>query len=163
MTYSDRNAKGYDAQKDEFGIPNKSAQKVLKELLAQSRDNDSPEEIFKELFKLKADNNEDIMHLSRDIISLLYRIVEEMSQGNAVRIQPLHAMMSTQEAAAYLNVSRPYLIKLLKQGVLPHEKVGTHRRVKYEDVSRYKKEQREKALQNMDELAKMAYEDRQGY
>ena len=101
--------------------------------------------------------------IPRSATRLLAHILTEMSNGNAVTIIPVHAEMTTQEAADFLNVSRPYLIGLLEKQKIRHHKVGTHRRVRFQDLQEYKNAQSDAAGNARTELAKEAQELDMGY
>ncbi len=94
---------------------------------------------------------------------LLIDVLSEMAQGNAVSMIPVHAQLTTQEAADMLNVSRPYLIKLLDGGVIPFHKVGSHRRVRYQHLVDYKLKADTERLATLDTLAAQAQELDMGY
>ncbi len=80
------------------------------------------------------------VQLPRSVHDVLIRVVRELAQGNAVTVVPVHAELTTQQAADLLNVSRPYLIGLLDQGVLPYARTaGNHRRLRLADVLTYKR------------------------
>lgn len=72
--------------------------------------------------------------IPRAAFDMFLGILQHMANGEAVGILPRHAELTTQEAADILNVSRPHLVKLLETGVIPHHKVGRHRRVRADDV-----------------------------
>lgn len=85
----------------------------------------------------------------------LETILQEVAQGHAVQVVPVQAELGTQDAAALLGVSRPHLVKLLDDGVLASWKVGTHRRVRLDDLLAYRARrdvQRRQALQELADL-----------
>lgn len=88
----------------------------------------------------------------REAFELFVRILAEMANGNAVTILPVHAELTTQQAAELLNVSRPHLVKLLEEGKIPFRMVGAHRRVRFEDLVRFKQQDDEHRKKILDEL-----------
>jgi len=81
---------------------------------------------------------EQAIELPPSAVALLMTILQAMAAGRGITLIPENAELSTVQAAEVLNVSRPFLIKLLENGTIPHHKVGTHRRVRMEDVMAYK-------------------------
>jgi excisionase family DNA binding protein len=84
---------------------------------------------------------------------LLVRILEETARGNAVTLIPVHAELTTQEAAEMLNISRPSLIQLLDEGKIEYRKVGTHRRVRFDGLMKYKRNAEASRRAALEELA----------
>jgi excisionase family DNA binding protein len=78
------------------------------------------------------------IELPAGAVALLMDILEAMAAGRGVSIIPENAELTTVQASEILNVSRPFLIKLLEEGAIAHRKVGKHRRVRAEDVMAYK-------------------------
>jgi excisionase family DNA binding protein len=82
-------------------------------------------------------------------LKLLGEILKSMSEGRPVSIVPIATEVTTQTAAELLGCSRPYLVKLLEEGKIEYTKVGKHRRIKYEDVIRYKQEMKEEQKKHL--------------
>lgn len=108
-------------------------------------------------------NEAHLVELPSSALRLLVDILAELADGNAVQVVPIHAELTTQEAADLLNVSRPHLVKLLEEGVLPFHRTGKHRRVLFADLMRYKAQRDEQSQQAMRALAQQAQELRLGY
>lgn len=109
-----------------------------------------------------SDTNEEVK-LPAPAVRLLVEMLSELAQGNAVTVVPIHAELSTQQAAEIIGVSRPFLVKLLEEGKLPYRKVGTHRRVLFKDLMAYKREDDQKRLETLEELVAQAQELDMGY
>ena len=84
----------------------------------------------------------------------LMEVLRHIGSGDAVTLIPINKMLTTQQAADVLNVSRPYFIRLLEEGKLPFTKVGRHRRIKAQDLFQYKDERSEKRAESLSDLAK---------
>lgn len=91
------------------------------------------------------------------------RLLEMLGSGKEVSIQLLDEEVTTQEAAALLNVSRPHVIKLLDEEKIPHRLVGSHRRVRVEDILDYGEAMRRGGKKALDELASEAQAREMGY
>ena len=103
-------------------------------------------------------DDETELQLPKSVTPLLIHLLTEMAQGNAVTLIPVHAELTTQEAANLLNVSRPHLVRLLEEKKIPHHKAGTHRRVKFVDIEAYRSQfelQRQNTLQELAEQAQL--------
>ena len=97
-------------------------------------------------------------NLPHFLVRALHVLITLLAQGEDVALVPVHKELTTYEAAALLNVSRPFLIKLLDEGAIPSTKVGTHRRVRLRDVLEYKRHRSEKNKRLLDEILSFSQE-----
>jgi excisionase family DNA binding protein len=113
--------------------------------------------------RVKDAERENPIELPVGAVSLLMDILEAMAAGRGVTIIPENAELTTVQAAEVLNVSRPFLIKLLEDRAIPHRKVGKHRRIRMEDVMTYKADIDRRREEILDQLARETQEQDMGY
>lgn len=89
--------------------------------------------------EIEIDETNEKIKLPLTALKLLNEILKSMSEGKPISIVPIATEVTTQKAAEILGCSRPHLVKLLEEGVVAYNKVGKHRRVKFEDIINYQK------------------------
>lgn len=93
--------------------------------------------------------------IPESVFFVLERVAEVLARGDSITVVPVGRELTTQQAAELLNVSRQYLVRLLEEGRLPFRKTGKHRRVKIEDVMRFREtrdKDRRAGLRNLSQL-----------
>jgi len=96
--------------------------------------------------------------IPESVFYLLERVVGILARGDAVTIVPVGNVVTTQQAANILNVSRQYLVRLLGEGKIPYSRTGKHRRLRVEDVLAYKKERDKDRRAGLRELSRLTQE-----
>jgi len=105
--------------------------------------------------EIEIEETEEKIRIPISALKFLARILKEISQGNPVSIVPIATEITTQAAAELLGCSRPHIVKLLESGKIPFNKVGKHRRIRYEDLLAYKKEMKVLQKQRIQELMEL--------
>lgn len=96
--------------------------------------------------------------LPAEVYLVLRQVVEVMRQGKATLVAPHGLLLTTQEAADFLGVSRPTLVKLLEDGAIPFEKPNRHRRVRLQDLVDFQVRRRDERRAAMNQLTEEASE-----
>ncbi len=131
-------------------VANRAARRIRDYLT--SHPNDEPIEILGEV------GDHDALVVPRAVAVMLAQVLDCLANGQGVQIMPDRAMLTTQQAADSLNVSRPYLIGLLEGGKIPYTMVGTHRRVAFVDLLEYKRKDDQHRRNVLDQLAELSEE-----
>lgn len=103
------------------------------------------------------------IELPAGAVALLMEILHAMAEGRGITVLPDDAELTTAQAATLLNVSRPFLVKLIDEKKLPCRRVGKHRRVRIEDVMAYKAAIDRDRENILDELTAEAQQQDMGY
>jgi excisionase family DNA binding protein len=134
------------------------ARSALRSLEPLSKSTETPHSIT-----LSSEDSEVKVTLPPAALGLLVEVLGHMANGSLVAVIPMHAELTTQQAAEFLNVSRPHIVRLLEEARMPHRKVGTHRRIKLADVLEYKRREEAEARLALEELAAEAQKHDLGY
>lgn len=113
--------------------------------------------------QVRNEDHGDAIELPAGAVTLLMDILEAMAAGRGVTLVPENAELTTVQAADILNVSRPFLIKLLDEAVIPHRMVGKHRRIRMDDVIAYKERIDRNRDAALDQLAEETQREGTGY
>lgn len=107
--------------------------------------------------KLRLSNVPQEINIPIKAIHMLADILNQMAQGNAISIIPIHAELTTQQAADFLNISRPYLInQILDTGKLAFHKAGNRRKIYFKDLMEYQAQQKAENKKTMEQLAQLS-------
>jgi excisionase family DNA binding protein len=138
---------------EKLSRPTKEEQRMAKEsYLALSATLESLHTVNPEI---EIEETEEKIKIPLKALKLLATILKATSQGKPISIVPIATEMTTQAASELLGCSRPHLISLLETGEIPFIKVGKHRRIKYEDVAKYKDQMYSKQRNRIIEMMKM--------
>ena len=118
---------------------------------------------LKRNLRVQIAETEEIVELPVSAVRLLVDLLTNMAEGNAVTLMPIHAELTTQQAADLIGISRPYLIKLLEDREIKYHMVGTHRRIYFQDLKNYMVKNKQAREEALNELAEKAQDLDMGY
>lgn len=107
------------------------------------------EQIKSEQPEIEIEETSDKIKIPLSALKLLGDILKAMGQGKLISIVPIATEVTTQAAAEILGCSRPHLVKLLEDGKIAFTKIGKHRRIKFDDIMKYRKQMKEQQKQNI--------------
>jgi len=102
--------------------------------------------------EIEIEETQEVIKIPLSALKLLAKILKATSKGMPVSIVPIAAELTTQAAAELLGCSRPHLVKLLENGEIAFTKVGKHRRVKFQDIMKYKAKQKKEREAHLIEM-----------
>jgi excisionase family DNA binding protein len=127
------------------------AMRRISEYLASNPDAE-PIEVLGEI------GDDEALVVPRAVAALLAQVLGFLANGQGVQLLPDSAMLTTQQAADVMNVSRPYLIGLLEANAMPYKMVGTHRRIAFKDLMEYIRQDDQRRRQVLAELTELGEE-----
>jgi excisionase family DNA binding protein len=98
------------------------------------------------------------MLLPSEVYDVLFKVVTAMSKGQAISVVPKSQRLTTREAADFLGISRPTLVKILENGEIPFEQPSRHRRVLLSDLVAFKQRRRRSRRTTLAEMTRNAAE-----
>lgn len=104
------------------------------------------------------EGNQPVIQVPPQALKVIAQVLGAMSERRPIVVMPSKQEVSTVEAANFLNVSRPFVIKEIEQGRLPYRMVGTHRRIAFDDLTQYAEKMRAHQQSALDRMAENANE-----
>ena len=141
--------------------PTQREQKIAEEMLPSFASAIAKEE--SDVVKILIQDTSEMFVLPKRALEFLSEVLSAMAEGKAVSLTYSESEISTQQAADILNVSRPHIVKLLEQGLIPFKKIGSHRRILLEDLLTYVKEHENLRKERLQFLADQAQTLNLGY
>jgi excisionase family DNA binding protein len=102
--------------------------------------------------------NGERFELPETMYAVLRQVAEALSSGMGVTVAPMNAMLTTQEAADFLGVARPTLVRMLDRGDLPMERPGRHRFVQLKDLVEFQQRERVRRREALQDMSRQAEE-----
>lgn len=143
--------------------------KLMNTLYSPPHNNNIEEiETIKQLKKLigKAENKElqistsngESIVIPNSVTDIFRTVINVIAQGKGISLIPVAEEVTTSQGAEILNISRPYLMRLIENGELPYHQVGTHKRINLQDLLEYKNIRDKKRKKGLQKLTKLSQE-----